>query len=376
MSVRVPYLDGLRALAILLVVTFHTIEFHPWLSTHTQWFWVFVLSQGHGVQLFFILSGFCLAYPTLERLQQSGAVRFDVVRFTSRRIVRIIPSYWIAIVTLIIAFLVLQRLHIHPGGSMPSHLSVRKIFEQAFLFNLHPLWLNGSFWTLPIEVHWYFVCPILLWVWTRSPKAFVTILLLSCVAWTATRFQAPEVKALPAFMLGIAAASAKVQGWSWSRYAPIAFVVLALTALVLEILQLPLEYNCWDLALFALVIAAGEIPALHRAFSARIFAPIAAASYSIYLVHAPVLGTVERYLPASIPPLVSLLIGGTCGVIAGLIFSLFAEKPFRYGRLRKAILTPLDRWLPHAFRTIGIEPYVALTIERESVSPETATVAA
>lgn len=365
MSGRVPYLDGLRALAILLVVTFHTIEYHPWLASHHQWFWAFVLSQGHGVQLFFVLSGFCLAYPTLARLNQSKTLNFDVARFTARRIVRIIPSYWLAIATLIPAVVLLAHFGIHPGGSMPDHLNPLKIVEQALLFNLRPEWLNGSFWTLPIEVHWYFVCPILLWAWTRSRRGFLAIAVLLWFAAATTRFQAPDIKFLPAFMFGIVAADIRIQGSTLTRYAPAAFAVLAVTGTFTELRGWPVAYPCWEMAMFALVVAVGEIGVLGRIFSWRIFAPLAAASYSIYLVHAPLVGTIEKYLPASVPVGMSLVISGACGIAAGLLFSLIAEKPFRRGALRDAMLARLDGWLPQAFRRVGIEPYVPLTARPE-----------
>lgn len=367
MTGRVPYLDGLRALAILLVVTFHTIQYHPWLATHRQWFWAFVLSQGHGVLLFFVLSGFCLAYPTLAKLQKAGTWNFDVARFTARRIVRILPSYWIAIVSLIGLLLVLMRLHIHPGGSMPDHLSASKIVEQALLFNLRPEWLNGSFWTLPIEVHWYFVCPILMWVWTRSRRAFMVIAVLCWLASETTRFQAPDVKFMPAFMLGIIAADLRLQGSRFTKYALPVFLLLAAIGTYAELHTLPIAYPCWELAVFAFVVSVGEVGVLHRVFSGRVFAPIAAASYSIYLVHAPVLGTIERYLPKSLPIASALLVAGIAGVGAGLLFSLVAERPFRRGAIRDAMLARLDSSLPGVFRRFGIEPYIGLAARAPAV---------
>lgn len=369
MTARLGYLDGLRALAILLVVLFHTIEYHPWLASHHQWFWAFVLSQGHGVQLFFVLSGFCLAYPTLARLHQTGTLDFDIARFTTRRIVRIVPSFWIAIATLIVMMVVLVRMHIAPGGSMPNHLAPLKVVEQALLFNLRPEWLNGSFWTLPIEVHWYLVCPILLWVWTRSPKAFVAIGLLCWLAYETTRFQAPDVRFLPAFMLGIVAADVRARGiTAIARHALPAFIVLAILGTAAELTGSHLAYPCWELAMFSLVVATGEVRILGRIFSARIFAPIAAASYSIYLVHAPVLGTIERYLPSGLPVGSALVISGACGIGAGLLFSLIGERPFRRGPIRNALVTRLDNTLPNLFRHIGIEPRLALVATPAAVA--------
>lgn len=370
MTARVPYLDGLRALAILMVVTFHTVFYNPWFGAHGRGFWPSLVAQNQGVYLFFILSGFCLAYPTLARLQQAGTLKFDVAKFTARRIVRIIPSFYIAIACLTIALAVMLALHIHPGGAMTPHLRPLKVLEQALLFNQRPEWLNGSFWTLPIEVHWYFVCPMLIWVWTRSRRAFLFIALLCWLAAATTRFQAPDVRFLPAFMLGIAAADMRLRGSSFNRYAPIAFLVVLAVAITPKMQALSIRYITWELAMFLFVVATGEVRALGRVFASRLFAPVAAASYSIYLVHAPLISTIEQYLPASLPLTYAFLFAGACGVGAGLLFSIIAEKPFRRGPMRDALLTRLDRSLPNAFRRVGIEPFVALTARPERTAPQ------
>lgn len=365
MSQRVPYLDGLRAFAILIVVLYHTFQYDPWFAGRYSFLWRVFAAQDQGVYLFFVLSGFCLAYPTLERLHHSGGLNFDVARFAARRILRIIPSYWTAIAVLVLAFFVLQRLGIHPGGSMPDRLIGLKVVEQAFLFNAAPAWINGSFWTLPIEVQWYLACPILIWVWVHSRRALVAVALLCWLAAETTTFHGSEVSYLPVFMLGIIAAGMRVRGESLIRYAALPLVPFT-GALLIPALQTQLLHIAWELAMFFLVIAVGEIAACGRIFSSRVFSPVAAASYSIYLVHAPVVGTIEQYIPRSVPMPLLILIGGLCGVGAGMLFAQVAEKPFRSGRIRDALLLRLDRWTSAAFAWMRIEPSIALGRARES----------
>lgn len=365
MSQRVPYLDGLRAFAILMVVLYHTVLYDPWFAGRYNFFWRILAAQDQGVYLFFVLSGFCLAYPTLERLQQSGSLNFDVARFTARRILRIVPSYWIAIAVLVLAFFVLQGLGVHPGGSMPGRLIWLKVVEQAFLFNASPAWVNGSFWTLPIEVQWYLACPILIWVWVQSRRALVTIALLCWLAAETTTFHGSEVSYLPVFMLGILAAGMRISGQSLIKYAALPLLPFT-AALFVPALQTQLLHIAWELAMFFLVIAVGEIAACGRIFSSRVFSPVAAASYSIYLVHAPVIGTIEQYVPKSVPMPLLIVTGGLCGVGAGILFAQFAEKPFRRGPIRDALLLRLDRWTAAAFAWMRIEPLIALGRVRES----------
>jgi peptidoglycan/LPS O-acetylase OafA/YrhL len=370
MTVRVPYLDGLRALAILMVVTFHTAMYHPLLGERGVWpWWTWMVNRDQGVYLFFVLSGFCLAYPTLSRLQQNGAVSFDVVKFASRRIVRIIPSYWLAIAALTLALMFMLHAGIEPGRGMTHHLIPVKILEQALLFNLRPEWLNGAFWTLPIEVHWYFACPILLWVWLRSRRAFAFIAVLLWFASVNTRFQAPDVQALPAFMMGVVAADLRLSGRQLTKYAPIACAAVIAFALPSQFRRVPLDFAMWQLGMFLFVVAAGEVRALATLFSARIFAPISAASYSIYLLHSPILSTLEKYAPQWLPTGAVLAFSAASAIAVGLLFSVWAEKPFRRGPVRDALLSRLDAALPKAFGAVGIARFMELTASHRVLVP-------
>ena len=95
MKQRIAYIDGLRAVAILSVVVHHTAKYNPSLALgalrHT------LLEGAHGVDLFFVLSGFCLSYPALAALRDGSTGRFDAVRYWARRLVRILPPFWIAL---------------------------------------------------------------------------------------------------------------------------------------------------------------------------------------------------------------------------------------------------------------------------------------
>ncbi|MGZ3506238.1 MAG: acyltransferase family protein [Vulcanimicrobiaceae bacterium] len=67
---RIAYIDGLRAVAVLSVVTYHAGKYAPASFVSLASPLSVVLRQCyHGVDLFFVISGFCLAYPTLARLR-------------------------------------------------------------------------------------------------------------------------------------------------------------------------------------------------------------------------------------------------------------------------------------------------------------------
>src|SRR6185312_15424887 len=95
---RVPGLDGLRGLAALAVVVLHV-----WMYTEAN-------TPGHpvfvdavlgelrvAVGLFFVLSGFLLARPWIAAARGERALP-DLRRFALKRLARIGPAYWVALV--------------------------------------------------------------------------------------------------------------------------------------------------------------------------------------------------------------------------------------------------------------------------------------
>src|SRR5579872_2838914 len=116
---RLAYIDVLRAVAVLMVVTLHA-GILPW---------------GYlGVDLFFILSGFCLSYPTLAKLHRDGATSFDLRAFAARRLVRIVPPYYAAIAMMLVVVFFVSRAHlVVPSLAMlPYGFSWIDLAKQAF----------------------------------------------------------------------------------------------------------------------------------------------------------------------------------------------------------------------------------------------------
>src|ERR1700741_1429019 len=96
---RIEYVDGLRAVAVLSVLAEHVTR-HSTLAGATA---RHVLMEGaHGVDLFFVLSGFCLAYPTLAKMREQGRATFGIADFGAKRIVRIVPPFYLATVLLVL----------------------------------------------------------------------------------------------------------------------------------------------------------------------------------------------------------------------------------------------------------------------------------
>src|SRR5581483_12332502 len=97
MQQRLSYVDGLRAIAVLAVVVEHVASY---LFQANSVPGQITRSGMHGVDLFFVISGFCLSYPVIARLHEKGMATFDAVKYLAHRAVRILPPYYIAIVVL------------------------------------------------------------------------------------------------------------------------------------------------------------------------------------------------------------------------------------------------------------------------------------
>ena len=98
---RVPELDGVRTIAISLVLLFHVmrvpVAHHGALDYPTR---IFAFGWG-GVDVFFVLSGFLISGILLRTRDQPGALR----SFLIRRVVRIMPLYLVVVAS----FYALQR---------------------------------------------------------------------------------------------------------------------------------------------------------------------------------------------------------------------------------------------------------------------------
>ena len=364
---RIAYIDGLRAVAVASVVAFHAAKYNPAIAGDPSSLLGLALRHGsHGVDLFFVLSGFCLSYPTLRRLYGGATVTFDVARFTARRIIRITGPYYCTIVVLLVLASGLHALGIGLPQSMPqTGFSAGDVIEQALFFDHGVRFLNGSFWTLAVEFRWYFAFPLVLWLWTVSPRAFALVAIAGLVAYTAGA-RVVDFLTLPAFMLGIVAAAVALRRPAAARFAWPALLGLVTLGVATSGSDVaPWVWTTtpvWQLAAFARVVAAGATPRLSRLLAVRPLAAVGAASYGIYLIHEPVIAFVERHAPQAGAPLA--LAAMLCGIAVGLAFSKVAERPFVASPLRDRLVGALERTLSRWLRALHIAPGVPLRRNR------------
>lgn len=174
----VPALTGLRGVAAIWVVLHHVwaSKGYPSITFEmlgTTWNLQFLLSGWLGVDVFFVLSGFVLCSPFFGYVQ--GSKPFPNMRhYTVRRAARIIPAYYLQLLILAV-FAFAGILAIPPDL---SNFITHALFIQN-LVSLQGENINGSYWSLPVEVHYYLCLPVIFWLFKRYgvARTAATILL-------------------------------------------------------------------------------------------------------------------------------------------------------------------------------------------------------
>jgi peptidoglycan/LPS O-acetylase OafA/YrhL len=169
-SGRLPGLDGLRALSIVLVLCFHLITLPG--SPQSRWFIAFATRGNFGVEIFFVLSGFIITWLLLKEENKTGST--DLRQFYIRRAFRILPP---ALLYLgVISLLVLAHRSAASWGEIGS--------AALFARNLYGLYGPGSadtghFWTLAVEEQFYLTWPFLFVLLGKRGRAILLIALLA-----------------------------------------------------------------------------------------------------------------------------------------------------------------------------------------------------
>jgi peptidoglycan/LPS O-acetylase OafA/YrhL len=184
MNGYIKSLDGVRAVAIILVMTFHAeLNLFGWL----------------GVQLFFVLSGFLITGILWKEKSKEGSLGFKFRNFWIRRSLRIFPLYFGYLIILGVCYLLVK---------FPSYYPLYAPYLFTYTFNFIrtiPEWqgnpLFTHLWSLCVEEQFYIVYPFLIFLLPRKviPVVLMTVIFLAPLiryllgAWYALRGAQPEV---------------------------------------------------------------------------------------------------------------------------------------------------------------------------------------
>jgi len=349
---HVPGLDGLRGLAALYVVLFHCwLLAFPGFPRNSGPSWLGWLMYGRlAVVFFLVLSGFSLALsPARNGWRQGG-----VSRFLRRRAWRILPPYWAALVlSVAVAHFVVRASHHGP----PNYRTV--VVYGLVLQDMFPARTpNGAFWSIAVEAELYLLFPLLLLVRRRLGAAVlvtgVTLLVVArgLLAGNASPVEgdnwlAPNLA--PVFVAGLTAAGVmvareRVRRMPWHWLSALAMVPV-LSLIAVKGSAWTVHHYFWvdlavapAMAMFLAAIATGRPDFLLRLLASRPLRSLGNFSYSLYLIHLPIVMVVVRkiapnYVSAGLPTFCfTVVVGLPASVLSAWLFAEIFEMPFKRKR--------------------------------------------
>ncbi|HEX8497274.1 MAG TPA: acyltransferase [Actinomycetales bacterium] len=354
-QIRLAYLDGVRALAAGYVVLHHIwFTVYPEYPRNTGPAALGWLVYGHlAVAVFIVVSGFSLTIAPARRGYRLGGV----LRFIRRRAWRILPPYWAALALSALVFGLLTP-QLTGSAITAKGVVVHALLLQDVIDSAKP---NGAFWSIAIEWQIYFLFPLVLLARRRTgvvPTVAVAcgaVVLAQVLAGTYPALQGltnltPQFFAL--FVLGSASA-AVVHRPRAPRGAAAAgaagFAAFAVLAWAQGPVWVDRHYFSIDLfigvATAALLagLSQGQLRALRSVLSSRPLTVTGAYSYSIYLVHLPLLWLVGHFVvdvvtEDAVTRFVLLLLLGVPAVLVGSYgFHVLFERPFLQHRSLKSL---------------------------------------
>jgi peptidoglycan/LPS O-acetylase OafA/YrhL len=287
------HLDALRFFASCAIVLHHSKEFY--FSAENR---PFILQQTAGlalfVDLFFVISGFVIAYVYGARLVDAGSY----ATFLQRRVGRLGPLHWLTLVVSIALWALLLALGLaanHPPSFRPACIAETALFLHAIV-DCGGRAFNEVSWSISAEMAMYAIFPLLALLARANPLRLVLVGALvwiglaasittrdatsSVHAWEA--LYAP-LRALPSFALGVAL----FYGRDAVARLPQARLILTLAAAFLVVgIALALPAAVLILDIYVLVTAAVAAD-LQRKTSSLVtwVAPLGQLTYSIYMIH-------------------------------------------------------------------------------------------
>lgn len=172
---RLETIDGLRGLAIILVLWFHVWQ-QSWLPNgisigDLKFTFDYIPAVGFiGVDLFFFISAFCLFYPYAKTTLE-GTKEQMLKRFAYRRFIKIVPSYYLSLIIIVIAVGMTKFQSIFEGI---WHILRHALFINCFFADTYHGSINPVFWSTAVEVQFYIIFPIICYFFRKKP--FLTYL--------------------------------------------------------------------------------------------------------------------------------------------------------------------------------------------------------
>lgn len=300
-----PELDGLRGVAIIMVMAFHAEV--PW-----------AMGGFIGVDIFFVLSGFLITSLIVAEFDASGSV--GLKNFYMRRALRLLPALLGLIIVLCLLSLLLLPPDLSARNLVDSLIALFYLTNWARAFSMHAPTLLGHTWSLSIEEQFYIIWPVTLLMMLRHVRSrwlIVHIILVIAAAswgirlylhWNGASlerlYNGLDTRAdalMIGCAIGVAYASGCMERTARIRLGPRILSVLAATSavglcwiFVVASWRAPVMYEFGFTAiagLAAVVIidaVVGDTGVMRRILVTKLLVWIGSISYGLYLWHYPV----------------------------------------------------------------------------------------
>jgi peptidoglycan/LPS O-acetylase OafA/YrhL len=345
---RYQSLDLWRGLAALLVVVFHAFasytgasysDYHPvvgacWLVGGSGWL---------GVHIFFVVSGYCIA-AAVDAAVGRGNTVFSFLR---DRVLRIYPTYWMALVFLVaVGGLTAPFIGKSPASALPQSLA--SFVPDIFL--VQPFFTNQFFllvsWSLAYEVFFYVMCAVGMWLLLAGWPGALVLGVGFCLSLLGLFLPTGSFPfdLWPEFFLGVLSYMFLRSQQSRNTLAALSTALMGLVLIGIGVTT----KNSYPLTMFATAsVTALGLALLHRFDSVmselKWLKPVAylgVISYSLYLVHLIVVSKVMN-LSKRVVTIDSLwvmpvvLLATVAAIVTGVLFYRFIEAPLE--RWRKGV---------------------------------------
>jgi peptidoglycan/LPS O-acetylase OafA/YrhL len=350
---QLVFLDGIRGLAAVAVALYHTFLFTGHSGDAARDLPVlprlFFLGQ-YGVAVFIVLSGFVLAWQS----QSAAGVRLKggLAEFMRRRSRRILPPYYAVLAIFSVLILAIPALNTLSGTDWDSKLPVNAhaVITHALLVNNlgdDAVRIDGPLWSVATEFQIYIVFALaLIPLWRRFGvfAAALAGLAAGLALHAAFGLDAARPWYIGLFGFGMCAAEIvytqrlvlSVRQWRLVAATLVGVVVLAALARQATVAQRP-----W---LFEPILGAGVAAMLvaisrnvsglaYRTLAGRHLLTLGLFSYSIYLVHSPIIGwfnlaTVGIHMPTIVRLGMLILVALPIAVGLAYAFHVLVERRF------------------------------------------------
>ena len=342
---KIPQIQGLRALAALLVTLFHA----KWVSGG------FI-----GVDIFYVISGFLITGLLLREIERTGTINFK--EFYARRFKRLLPtSFFVLAITAVISWALIP-------ATMRSSLGRDVIAASLYVSNYLFAWWQADYqnldatpspvihyWSLAVEEQFYFIWPMLILIFFTLAKAlknrifltyFVAAITLTSFIFSIYLTETSPIWAfysLPtrAWELGLGALLVLIPPIKTKKFVGLfGFTLLIISAFVFNEGTAFPGINA-ALPVLGTVLLLATInswpPVLNDVANSRLFQWLGEISYPLYLWHWPLLVLPSTYLARPLEVYERVL-----AIIATILLAdlthRFIEEPFRSRKIASVIV--------------------------------------